>query len=96
MMVAAMAQGTSKGVIGAFPQLAPRGLSREQSAAYIGFGTTKFDEMVRDGRMPPPKRVDARIVWDRLALDLAFEALGEEQQEDDRAKAKRAWDEAED
>lgn len=83
-----------KRVVGTFPQLCPRGLSREQSAAYVGVGPTKFDEMVADGRMPKPKRVDARIVWDRYALDLAFDALGEERQEDEIAAAKRRWDEA--
>ncbi len=36
--------------------LAPRGLSRVQSAAYVGTGVTKFDEMVSDGRMPKPKQ----------------------------------------
>ena len=32
--------------------LTPRGLSRVQSAVYVGVGVTKFDEMVVDGRMP--------------------------------------------
>ncbi|MGA9659519.1 MAG: hypothetical protein WBQ60_10515 [Asticcacaulis sp.] len=36
---------------------------------------TKFDEMVSDGRMPAPKRVDRRVLWDRWALDLAFDNL---------------------
>ena len=53
----------------------PRGLSRVKSAAYIDVGTTKFDEMVADGRMPRPKRVGDKPIWDRLALDEAFEAL---------------------
>jgi hypothetical protein len=53
----------------------PRGLSREQSAAYIGISPTKFDELVADGRMPKPKRIDSRKLWDVHALDLAFEAL---------------------
>ncbi len=53
----------------------PRGLSRVQSAAFICVGTTKFDEMVADGRMPKPKRVDDRNIWDRLALEEAFVAL---------------------
>lgn len=48
----------------------PRGLSRVASAEYIGLGVTKFDEMVADGRMPSPRRIDARKVWDRLELDL--------------------------
>lgn len=53
----------------------PRGLSRADAARYIGISTTKFDEMVRDGRMPHPKRIDARKVWDRHALDESFENL---------------------
>ena len=55
--------------------LPPRGLNRVQAAAYIGVSATKFDEMIKDGRMPGPKRIDARVVWDRLALDNAFAAL---------------------
>lgn len=55
--------------------LPPRGLSRAQAAAYIGVGCTKFDEMVGDGRMPRPKRIDSRCVWDRVQLDEAFAAL---------------------
>ncbi len=53
----------------------PRGLSRVRSAEYVGVGTTLFDEMVGDGRMPAPKRINARKVWDRLELDAAFTAL---------------------
>ena len=53
----------------------PRGLSREEAARYIGVGATKFDEMVKDRRMPRPKRVDGRTVWDRIALDVAFTDL---------------------
>lgn len=52
-----------------------RGLSREEAAMYIGIGATKFDEMLADGRMPPPRRIDGRKVWDVRELDLAFDAL---------------------
>ena len=55
--------------------LPPRGLSRVQSAAYVGIGTSKFDEMVEDRRMPQPKVIDGRVVWDRHELDAAFSAL---------------------
>ena len=55
--------------------LLPRGLNREEAAEYIGVGVSKFDEMVRDGRMPTPKEIDSRRVWDRHRLDAAFEAL---------------------
>jgi len=57
------------------PSLAPRGLSRVQAAEYIGVGVTKFDELVEDGRMPKPKRIDGRTVWDRMQLDAAFTAI---------------------
>ena len=55
--------------------LAPRGLQRESAAQYIGVSTSKFDELVRDRRMPAPKRIDRRLVWDRHALDEAFDQL---------------------
>jgi hypothetical protein len=32
-------------------------------AAYIGISPTVFDEMVRDGRIPRPKQINARRVW---------------------------------
>jgi hypothetical protein len=31
--------------------------------------------MVRDGRMPCPKKINARMVWDRKRLDEAFDAI---------------------
>ncbi len=57
------------------PTLAPRGLSRTEAAAYIGIGATKFDELVNDGRMPKAKRIDGRLVWDRVKIDVAFAEL---------------------
>lgn len=62
------------------PSLAPRGLSRSQAAEYIGISASKFSQMVLDARMPKPKRIDGRLVWDKVELDDAFEALpnGEE------------------
>jgi excisionase family DNA binding protein len=56
----------------------PRGMSRDEAARYIGVGNTKFDEMVADGRMPRPKRVDGRVIWDRLKIEAAFTDLPEE------------------
>lgn len=53
----------------------PRGLSRDEAARYVGVGSTLFDEMVADGRMPRPKQVNSRAVWDRVALDIAFTSL---------------------
>lgn len=52
-----------------------RGLSCEQTADYIGVSETKFKTMISDGRMPKPKRIDGRRVWDRRAIDQAFGKL---------------------
>ena len=52
-----------------------RGLSRVEAADYIGVGASKFDTMVGDGRMPKPKRIDGRRVWDKHALDRSFDLL---------------------
>lgn len=69
-----------------FPlSLSPRGLCRVQAAAYVGVSPTLFDEMIKDGRMPTPKRINSRTVWDIRKLDNAFDALpGDEE--------KNPWD----
>lgn len=59
----------------------PLGLSRDRAAAYIGVSARKFDEMIADGRMPAPKVIDRRRVWDRHALDAAFAALPDSEEE---------------
>ena len=46
-----------------------RGLRRVEAAIYVGIEPTKFDEMVHDGRMPRPKRIDGATVWDQRRLD---------------------------
>lgn len=53
----------------------PRGLNRADAAYYVGVGTSLFDRMVADGRMPPPRIVGSRTLWDRHALDQAFDEL---------------------
>ena len=50
-----------------------RGLSRDEAAMYLGVSASKFDDLVRDGRMPKPKRIDNRKVWDLHQLDVAFD-----------------------
>ena len=71
------------------PNLAPRGIGRVGAASYIGISPSKFDELVADGRMPPPKRIDGRKIWDVKALDKAFEALPE-----DGEQSANPWDDA--
>lgn len=60
----------------------PRGLSRVDAATYIGISPTTFDHLVKDGRMPNPKRINSRTVWDVRRLDEAFEALPSDDYED--------------
>jgi predicted DNA-binding transcriptional regulator AlpA len=55
-----------------------RGLSRVEAAMYLGVSASKFDGLVRDGRMPKPKRIDNRKVWDLHQLDVAFDELPDE------------------
>jgi hypothetical protein len=55
--------------------LPPRGLKRVEAAEYIRVSATKWDELVMDGRMPKPKRIDGCVIWDRLEVDKAFAAL---------------------
>ncbi len=53
----------------------PRGFSRTQAAAYVGVSPSLFDEMIKDVRMPSPRLINSRTVWDRIEIDLAFDAL---------------------
>ena len=55
-----------------------RGLSREEAAMYVGISASKFDELVANGRMPGPVKIDSRKVWDIRLLDVAFDALPSE------------------
>lgn len=55
--------------------LSPIGIGRAEAAAFIGVSATKFDQMVKDGRMPSAKKIDGRLVWSVRALTLAFDAL---------------------
>lgn len=59
------------------PFTAARGMSRIEAARYIGVSPGTFDRLVEEGVMPKPKRLRARLVYDRLELDAAFDAIGE-------------------
>lgn len=56
-----------------------RGLRQVEAALYVGVNATKFDQLVRAGRMPQPKKLDGTLVWDVDQLDLYFEAFPDAQ-----------------
>jgi predicted DNA-binding transcriptional regulator AlpA len=51
------------------------GLSRVEAAEYVGVSPVLFDQMVKDGRMPPPKLINSRKVWMRAKIEKAFAEL---------------------
>ena len=54
----------------------PRGMDAERAAAYLGIGRSKFLELVEQGRMPKPVRLEKELPrWDRLELDAAWDDL---------------------
>ena len=69
----------------------PRGLNRLQAATYIGVSGGTFDKLIEDGRMPEPIKVGARRIYDRHAIDAAFDTLGDERNDFDEPNP---WDEA--
>jgi hypothetical protein len=81
---------TSQKIIAAASRPVPfLGMNRTEAAAYIGVSPSKFDEMVRDSRMPPPKQIDTRCVWDSRQLSSAFDKLPGGADDD-----RNEWDEA--
>jgi len=84
----AVAQWPSERRLSVMRPIPRRGLSRIEAAIYVGVGVTKFDELVATGRMPEPKRIDNRKVWDMLALDRAFDLLPD----DGDGQIDRTWD----
>jgi hypothetical protein len=50
----------------------PRAMKADRAAAYFDMSRSKFLELVQADRLPKPKIIDGVRVWDRLALDTAF------------------------
>jgi hypothetical protein len=61
-----------------YAPIVPRGLSLLQAAQYVGVGPLLFVELMRIGKMPQAKLIGPRLIWDRHALDAAFEELPKE------------------
>ena len=74
------------------PGVLPFAVSREAAAALIGISASKFDMLVSDGRMPAPREVDGRVLWDVEEVRVAWRSFprrGEVAQD-----AGSAWDKA--
>jgi excisionase family DNA binding protein len=54
---------------------APRGLSTDEAARYIGVGRTTFEDLVSRRKMPRPKRIGTRVIYDRFEVDACFSDL---------------------
>lgn len=53
----------------------PAALRRKAAAAYISVSASKFDELRDTGKVPPPKILGGVLVWLRIDLDEALDAL---------------------
>jgi predicted DNA-binding transcriptional regulator AlpA len=52
-------------------------MKADRAAAYLDMSRSKFLELVERGVLPQPKMMDSMAMWDRLALDAAFNDLPE-------------------
>jgi predicted DNA-binding transcriptional regulator AlpA len=53
----------------------PRAMRADRAAAYLSMSRSKFLQLVDAGKLPKPTYIDAMALWDRLALELAFEQM---------------------
>ncbi|TXN40662.1 helix-turn-helix domain-containing protein [Methylobacterium sp. WL119] len=68
----------------------PRGLDLAAAARYLGLTPTAFSALVRVGQLPSARQLGVTAVWDRMALDTAFEAAsGDEVQPNGKPAQKR-------
>lgn len=58
-----------------FRPFVPLGLGEHDAAESIGISSSKFRQLVDDGRMPKPRKIDGRRVWDVDELRAAFKSL---------------------
>jgi hypothetical protein len=52
-----------------------RGLDHDEAAVFVGVTIRAFDQMVTDGRLPPPVELEGELVWDLVQLDRAMDRL---------------------
>jgi predicted DNA-binding transcriptional regulator AlpA len=62
----------------------PRAMRLDHAAAYLSVSRSTFLQWVDEGKMPQPIRINGVVLWDRLALDVAFEAMAAVEEEQGR------------
>jgi predicted DNA-binding transcriptional regulator AlpA len=65
----------------------------ERAAAYLDMSRSKFLELVEAHRLPRPKVIDGMRVWDRLALDAAFNDFPDRGDNDSLTGRRNTFDE---
>lgn len=83
----------------AVPLPAVLGLNREQSAAFVGISPSLFDKMIEAGKMPHPRLMFGRNVWDVDELVISFKAIPHKIEEmaetiNEEQSQGNAWDNA--
>ncbi len=66
-----------------------RGLNRKEAAGYVGVSSSLFDELVEDGRMPKPFKINSRVIWDIRLIEDAFNEISMQSEQTDNP-----WDES--
>lgn len=70
------------------PGIVPFAVEIRAAAALIGIGEGTFRDMVADGRMPEPRPIGSRVLWDTEEVRAAWRAIPKRGQS---AKA-NTWD----
>ena len=71
------------------PVVLPFAVGRDDAAHLLGVSATFFDRLVADGRMPSPREIDGRVLWDTEEVREAWRAIPRRGQNADRGNT---WD----
>lgn len=72
------------------------GLRQTEAAAYVGVSVSNFQNLVKSGGMPPPRRIGGVPVWDVEELYAYFKGIPHVGGQWDHAEPVRdtSWDDA--
>lgn len=51
------------------------GYRKPDAAKFVGLKAGKFMQLVKDGRMPKPTRIDGCVIWDARELIAAYDKI---------------------